>query len=187
MRYQFKVKGSSKKSVSLGYPPHSVHYSIHRISTKSMNPSEKQTGNFDTRVRHFEKMYKEGETIPPILVHKADDGSYNVLDGHARLEAYKRLGVKKVPVVENLFGEFVGKTAAAFRGGVSKARESYSKSRERQKYNAEIQLEELKRKARSGNIIVQRYLDKKGIAWRRRPSAPRPLIVFGGQFGNEEA
>jgi len=183
--YKFKVSDRGAKSVTMGYPAHKVHYSIHHISTKRIHGSEVPTGNFETRVKHFEKIYHQGETIPPILVHKADDGSYNVLDGHARLEAYRRMGIKRIPVVENLFGQIVGKTAAAFRGGVSKARESYNISREKQKYQAEQQLEELKRKARMGNITVQRYLDKQGIQWRRRAASP-PMIVFRGGGGAEE-
>ena len=45
-------------------------------------------------------MYKRGETIPPILFHKEKGKTY-LLDGRARLEAFKRLGIKNIPAVEN--------------------------------------------------------------------------------------
>ena len=72
-------------------------------------------------------------------------------------------------------GKFIGKTAAVFRGGVSSARESYRISRERQIYNAKLELEELKNEARQGNIIAQRYLAKRGIFWGTKVPAP-PVI-----------
>lgn len=184
MVYKFKVSDSGSKSVTMGYPPHNVHYSIHHISTKRINATENPGKDFNSRVTHFEKVYKQGETIPPILVHKNDEGTYNVLDGHARLEAYRRMGIKRIPVVENLFGQIAGKAAAAFRGGVGAARRSYAVSREKQRYRAELQLEELKRKARAGNLIVQRYLDREGIQWRVRRAAP-PMIILRGGAGEE--
>jgi hypothetical protein len=57
--------------------------------------------NFEQRVQHFIKMYHNGETIPPILFHRLKDGSIEIKDGRARIEAFRRLGVKKIPAVEN--------------------------------------------------------------------------------------
>jgi hypothetical protein len=46
-------------------------------------------------------MYNEGETIPPILFHRMEDGKIKILDGRARLEAFRRLGIPRIPAVEN--------------------------------------------------------------------------------------
>jgi hypothetical protein len=51
--------------------------------------------------KYFIGMYENGKVIPPILVHKLPNGKYVVIDGHARVEAYRRLGVKEILAVEN--------------------------------------------------------------------------------------
>ena len=64
-------------------------------------PSE-DAKDLDRRAEHFVDMYKNGQTIAPILVHRLPSGEYRILDGHARAEAYRRLGVTSVPAIENL-------------------------------------------------------------------------------------
>jgi hypothetical protein len=64
-------------------------------------PSEDAV-DLDRRAEHFVDMYKNGQTIAPILVHKLPSGEYRIIDGHARAEACKRLGVTSVPAIENL-------------------------------------------------------------------------------------
>jgi hypothetical protein len=153
------------------YPAHRVDYKLKTLDTDKIRWSEKHPVNLEPRVQYFIDMYKRGQTIPPILVHKLPNGKYEVLDGHARLEAFKRLGVKKIPAVENLIGEILGKIGASFRGGITKAKETYQMEREKQKAKQEEEIEELKKKARKGNRAVQRYLKKKGISWVGKEAA----------------
>ena len=40
---------------------------------------------------------RSGKKLPPILVRKTSPMKYQVIDGHHRLEAYKRLGMKTIP------------------------------------------------------------------------------------------
>jgi hypothetical protein len=153
-----QVSGSQK------YPSRRVDFHIKNVPTSRISFSEKPE-DLDRRAEHFIDMYQSGKTIPPILVHKLPDGKYEVLDGHARLEAYRRMGIEKIPVVENLVGEILGKIGASFVGGVKKMAETYKLKREEQKVKQEEELEGLKEKAQKGNKAVQRYLEKKGIYW----------------------
>jgi hypothetical protein len=74
---------------------------IHQLDTKLSIIQDPNPENFEARVQHFIDMYNRGETIPPILYHKLDNGSIKLLDGRARLEAFRRLGLPRIPAVEN--------------------------------------------------------------------------------------
>ena len=50
------------------------------------------------RAGKFKDMYDRKETIPPIAVYKEGD-SYSVHDGHARVLAFRELGVKECPAI----------------------------------------------------------------------------------------
>jgi len=73
---------------------------LQKLSTSSTIITQPKPKNFEERVQHFIDMYNRGETIPPILFHKENGKTY-LLDGRARLEAFRRLGVKEIPAVEN--------------------------------------------------------------------------------------
>jgi hypothetical protein len=51
------------------------------------------------RAKDFLKMKKRGETIPPIVVYENSDGSHEIHDGHARVVAFRRMGIRDVPAV----------------------------------------------------------------------------------------
>lgn len=88
---------------------------IEQLSTKATIIQDSNPENFEARVQHFIDMYNNGETIPPILYHRLpleggkhagnpkglDNGQIQLLDGRARLEAFRRLGISKIPAVEN--------------------------------------------------------------------------------------
>ena len=74
---------------------------IEQLDTQSTIVQDPNPENFEARVQHFIRMYNEGETIPPILFHRMEDGKIKILDGRARLEAFRRLGIPRIPAVEN--------------------------------------------------------------------------------------
>lgn len=83
------------------YPNKEIELSLRVVSTSKLVPT--QRGFSEPAVQHIMDMYRRSETILPLLVHRLPNGKYELLDGHARLEAYRRLGIKVVPVVENSF------------------------------------------------------------------------------------
>ena len=90
-------------------------YSVHdvpttQLPTESSYLQEPNPPNFEERVQHFMGMYHRGETIPPILYHTNPDGTVKILDGRARLEAFRRLQVSHIPAVENFSMSSIGKT-----------------------------------------------------------------------------
>ena len=95
-----------KKPAIMKYPTGKVvkytteNMPIQMLSTSSTIITQPKPKNFEARVQYFIDMYKRGETIPPILFHKEKGKTY-LLDGRARLEAFKRLGIKNIPAVEN--------------------------------------------------------------------------------------
>jgi hypothetical protein len=87
---------------------------VEQLDTKSTIIMEPKPKNFEARVQHFIDMYNRGETIPPILFHRRDDGKIQLLDGRARLEAFRRLGLPRIPAVENGI-------LSSIKSGISKA------------------------------------------------------------------
>jgi hypothetical protein len=87
---------------------------IHQLDTQLSIVQDPNPENFEARVQHFIDMYNRGETIPPILYHKLDDGTLQLLDGRARLEAFRRLGLPRIPAVENGILSFI-------KSGITKA------------------------------------------------------------------
>jgi hypothetical protein len=74
---------------------------IQQLDTQTSVILDPNPENFEARVQHFIDMYKRGETIPPILFHRMKNGKIKILDGRARLEAFRRLGIPRIPAVEN--------------------------------------------------------------------------------------
>ena len=95
---QGAVNPEHKQAVVVATPGKSTDLSIKPMPVEAIVPT--QAVNED-RVQHFQEAIKRGETIPPILVHRLPNGKMEVIDGQHRLEAYRRLGVKEIPVVEN--------------------------------------------------------------------------------------
>jgi hypothetical protein len=74
---------------------------LEQLSTQATIIQDPNPENFEERVEHFIQMYKRGETIPPILFHRLEDGGIQILDGRARMEAFRRMGIPRIPAVEN--------------------------------------------------------------------------------------
>jgi hypothetical protein len=74
---------------------------IEQLSTEATIIQDPNPENLESRVQHFIDMYKRGETIPPILFHRLEDGKIQILDGRARMEAFRRMRIPRIPAVEN--------------------------------------------------------------------------------------
>lgn len=121
MKHNLPTCGSptrAKIRVPMQYPTgRKVMYSVHDVPTTQLPTEasylqEPNPPNFEERVNHFMNMYQRGETIPPILFYKNPDGTVKILDGRARLEAFRRLQVSHIPAVENFSISQIGKTLA---------------------------------------------------------------------------
>lgn len=73
-----------------------VVFNIKNVPIEDIQWSENPV-NLEERIQRFMTMYENGVTIPPITVTKTPDGKYRVLDGHVRLETFKRLGFTRIP------------------------------------------------------------------------------------------
>lgn len=178
--------------VTVNTPAKTTHLKLTTIKTDSVKFSQ-DPHNLNERSAYFEDAIKRGKTIPPILVHKLPDGKYEVVDGHARLQAYRNLGVKEIPAVENSIGEVLGKigkglgkavrvgakaTIKTARFGAKAARFGYREVAkptiksasgrikglmEKQKEKAHI--ERVRILARKGSRQAQTYLLEHGYEW----------------------
>jgi hypothetical protein len=120
-----KIKGKAITRYPTGK---TVRYSIEdmpieQLDTQTSVIIDPNPENFEERVQHFIKMYNEGETIPPILFHRMEDGRIKILDGRARLEAFRRLGIPRIPAVENGILKAIKSGATKFFRGVKGFRE----------------------------------------------------------------
>jgi hypothetical protein len=107
-------------------PARTVEFKLVQVPVKDVAFSEMQPVDLDRRATFFMDMYRNGKTIPPILVHKLPDGKYEVIDGHARLEAYRRLGVTEIPAVENSIADIFKKIGSGVKQvGVGVAKGAY--------------------------------------------------------------
>lgn len=92
MKWQKPTSVVQKKAVTIP---------ISRIIPREKKP-EPGAGyyTFEERVNYFIQLIKDGVIpVAPLLVQKRPDGNYFLIDGHARLAAYKRLGYNNVQAV----------------------------------------------------------------------------------------
>jgi hypothetical protein len=100
-------------------PARTVEFQMVQVPVKDIQFSESRPVDLDRRATFFMDMYRNGKTIPPILVHRLPDGKYEVIDGHARLEAYRRLGITEIPAVENSIADVFKKIGGGLKAGVT--------------------------------------------------------------------
>jgi hypothetical protein len=98
MKWQKPTSVVQKKTVTIP---------ISRIIPRETKPEPGVTesgkaefGTFEDRVQYFMRLIKDGVIpIAPILVQRRPDGSWFLIDGHARVSAYARLGYRNVQAV----------------------------------------------------------------------------------------
>jgi hypothetical protein len=79
------------------------------------------------RAEKFVKMHNDGKTdVPPITVYKLPDGRYEIHDGHARVVAFRKLGLKKIPAVVIKKGSGTGKGSSSSSSSSSDSSKSSS-------------------------------------------------------------
>jgi uncharacterized ParB-like nuclease family protein len=73
---------------------------VHKITTfEGGDKTSKKAGSSESRanVDSIKKHIQRGGSVPPILVRR-HQGSYQVVDGHHRLQAHKEAGIKNIDV-----------------------------------------------------------------------------------------
>jgi hypothetical protein len=100
--YADYVQGSLHvhKDIRVNVPENPVDLSLKIVNVSELPQANKNRKDFEASVRHIMQQYHSGKTIPPILIHK-ENGRWTIKDGNARVEAYRRLGVTRIPAVEN--------------------------------------------------------------------------------------
>jgi hypothetical protein len=94
----------TKNGVDVVVPQRTVELKLIEAEDSNIliEPREGETqSELDKRSQHFVEVYRRGGIIPPPLLHKLPDGRMEVVDGKARANAYRMLGVKKYPANEN--------------------------------------------------------------------------------------
>lgn len=82
-------------------PPIPRKLNMGKASVKEL-PATHYTEKTDkSRIAEFMDMIARGIPLSPPVIHKKPDGSYEVIDGKHKVEAYRRMGYKQIPVVEN--------------------------------------------------------------------------------------
>jgi hypothetical protein len=122
---QYVAKGFHGQGdiVVVSTPARTTSLKLTTVKTDDVKFREESPYNLEERSAYFQDAIKRGKTVPPILVHKLPDGTIEVIDGHARLDAYRKLGVKEVPAVENSIGDVLGKIGRGIgRGAKAVAR-----------------------------------------------------------------
>lgn len=131
------------KSVEVSVPSHKVDLSLKILKVSDLPPADTRRKDFEQSVEDVTERILRGQTIAPILVHRLPSGKYEIIDGNARLQAYRRLGIQKIPVVENGLGEvlshigsgiwkgakFVARTAGRVAGAPAKLRAEYERGK----------------------------------------------------------
>ena len=97
--------------IAVSHPNRDVVLKLRLVKLSDVRAGEKAPVDLERRSQYFYNMYKEGKTVPPILVHQnPETGKYIIFDGHARFHALKRLyretgALPYAPVVENAQAE----------------------------------------------------------------------------------
>ena len=99
----FKITPIDDKVIEWYLEESGVNAKIIHVDPNLVHFSEKFDGakrdRLYKRAKDFLKMKKRGETIPPIVVYENKDGTHDIHDGHARVVAFRRMGMRDVPAV----------------------------------------------------------------------------------------
>lgn len=76
-----------------------VSDSMKPVNTKITNLMDYEGAPDRARVNEYKQAIQNGQDISPLLVMRDDSGKWSVEDGKHRLQAYRELGMKRVPVL----------------------------------------------------------------------------------------
>jgi len=99
--------------------PESAITKIIRVDPNELVFREKKPVDLQRRAQYFIRMHMDGRPIPPILVYKIPGGRYKIYDGHARVYAFRLLGIKSIPAILKKDNSGIGyKESKAIREGL---------------------------------------------------------------------
>lgn len=123
MKANLPTISKTRHGIAISSPERAIELSLRKINTGELIPKETVPIHkmpLSERADYFVDLIKRGHTIPPILVHKLPNGKYEILDGHARVEAYRRLGITEIPAVNNDVLKSLGRAATIAGRAVTK-------------------------------------------------------------------
>jgi hypothetical protein len=109
--------GNQADTVRVDKPAHSVDLKLTTVNVDELEPTQ-HSPDLDKRSMYFQDAIDRGETIPPPLVHRLPDGTIQIIDGHARVDAFRKKGIKEIPVVENGLTDVLKSAGHALSSGV---------------------------------------------------------------------
>lgn len=109
--------------IAVSHPTRDVVLKLRLVKLSDVQAGEKAPLDLERRSQYFYNMYRDGKTVPPILVHQdPSTGKYIIFDGHARFHALKRLyrdtgTLPYAPVIENAQAEPIKTRPVAAKTG----------------------------------------------------------------------
>jgi len=110
-KYRNYVENSLHGELDVGKFTEPVNLKLVKVKASQLDALTSTRFDFEESVQFHIDEIRNGRTISPILVHMLPNGRYQVLDGNARAEAYRRLGIKEFPAVENGILRSIGEGA----------------------------------------------------------------------------
>jgi hypothetical protein len=137
--------------------------------------SSKEEGfskSHEPRSYTVEFTYADGENEVVKAVSHSPAEAYSYADTHRKRKTERPTQVVVKNRIGEILGKFVrgagkvaGKVAGVAVGAGKEALEAYREEKERTKVREEAYIEELKERARKGDITARRILRRKGIIW----------------------
>jgi len=109
VKYRNYISKSLHGELEVGKFAEPVELKLVKAKMSQLDSLTSSRPDFEESVQYHMDTIRNGRTICPILIHKLPNGRYQVLDGNARVEAYRRLGIQEFPAVEN---SILGKIAS---------------------------------------------------------------------------
>jgi hypothetical protein len=90
---------SAGRLPKLNIPKQAFLKKVHGIELEDLVFRESRPVNLEERAKYFVKQLIAGYPVAPIMVERIGEKKWLVWDGHARAEAHRLLGIKKIPAV----------------------------------------------------------------------------------------
>lgn len=87
----------AKNIVTIG----GVQFRLGKVSMRNLPKTTYDDKKDLERIKYFKEEILQGHDIEFAKIHERDDGTIDVMDGKHKIEAYRQLGFKEIPVVFN--------------------------------------------------------------------------------------
>jgi hypothetical protein len=94
-------KRSMPRGLTVVTPSIARELHLAKVNVKALPKTMYYDKKDKDRVKYFMDLIQRGIVLPPSEIHKRPDGTWEILDGKHRIEAYRNLGYTKIPVVTN--------------------------------------------------------------------------------------